>query len=46
LDDWLAATIDPATSKVTVTISSDATVFYLNLFDDRNCAVSPPHAER
>lgn len=46
--EWesLAATIDPATSKVTAKIPTDATVFYLNLFDDRNCAVSSPHVER
>ena len=46
--EWesLSATIDPATSKVTAKIPSDATVFYLNLFDERNCAVSAPHVER
>jgi hypothetical protein len=31
---------------VTATIPPDATVFYLNVFDDRNCAVSTPHDER
>lgn len=46
--EWesLPAEINTVASKVTATIPSDATVFYLNLFDDRNCAVSTPHEER
>ena len=40
------AMIDAATSRVTATIPTDATVFYLNLFDDRNCVVSTEHTER
>ena len=40
------AMIDAATSRVTATIPTDATVFYLNLFDDRGCVVSGEHIER
>ena len=40
------AMIDAATSKVTATIPTDATVFYLNLFDDQGCVVSSEHTER
>ena len=46
--EWesIPAEIDSVTSKVTATIPTDATVFYLNVFDDRDCAVSTPHDER
>ena len=46
--EWesVPAEIDLLTSKVTATIPTDATVFYLNVFDDRHCAVSTPHVER
>ena len=44
--DTLPAQIDTATSRVKATVPKEATVFYLNLFDDRNCAVSSAHAER
>lgn len=40
------AMIDPQTSRITATIPADATVFYLNLFDDRDCVVSTGHTER
>ena len=46
--EWetLPADIDEATSRVTAQVPADATVFYLNLFDDRQCAVSSAHTER
>lgn len=46
--EWEAqpAMIDEVTSKVTATIPADATVFYLNLVDDRDCVVSSEHTER
>lgn len=46
--EWetLPAEIDPGTTRVTATVPKEATVFYLNLFDDRNCAVSSAHQER
>jgi dienelactone hydrolase len=46
--EWetLAAEVDQATSQVKAKVPSDATVFYLNLFDDRKCAVSTAHTER
>ena len=42
----LPAEIDSTGSRVTAKIPADAKVFYLNLFDDRNCAVSTQHVER
>jgi len=46
--EWetLPATVDAASYRVTADVPGDATVFYLNLFDDRDCAVSTPHVER
>lgn len=32
-------------SSVLAKVPTDATVFYLNLFDDRKCAVSTAHTE-
>jgi dienelactone hydrolase len=40
------ATIDAATERVSAQIPADAKVYYLNLFDDRNCAVSTQHIEK
>ena len=42
----LPAEIDTTTGRVTAKIPAEAKVCYLNLFDDRNCAVSTPHVER
>lgn len=44
--DSQPATIDLHTSRVTATLPTDVTVFYLNIFDDRNCVVSSEHTER
>jgi dienelactone hydrolase len=44
--EQLPAEIDAKTGRVTAKIPADAKVFYLNLFDDRNCAVSTQHIER
>ena len=46
--EWnqLPAEIDAQTRRITAQIPADAKVFYLNLFDDRNCAVSTEHVER
>jgi len=44
--DQLPAEIDNQTGRITAKIPADAKVFYLNLFDDRNCAVSTEHVER
>lgn len=40
------ATVDAAAGRVSAKIPADARVFYLNLFDDRHCAVSTQHVER
>ena len=40
------ATVDAATGRVFAKIPAEAKVFYLNLFDDRKCAVSSQHIER
>ena len=40
------ATIDAEKGRVSAQIPADAKVFYLNLFDDRNCAVSTQHIVR
>jgi dienelactone hydrolase len=40
------ASIDSATGKIEAEIPEDATAYYLNLFDDRDCAVSSQHVER
>ncbi len=44
--DQIPAEINPQTGRVTAKIPADSKVFYLNLFDDRNCAVSTEHVER
>ena len=46
--EWetLPAKIDEAVSRVAANVPADATVFYLNLFDERQCAVSSPHSLR
>lgn len=44
--DQIPAVIDTQTTRITAQIPADAKVFYLNLFDDRNCAVSTEHVER
>lgn len=45
---WLSAeaTIDPEKKTVSVQVPSEATVFYINLFDHRQCVVSSEHIER
>jgi dienelactone hydrolase len=40
------AKIDFDHHRVTAEVPADATVFYLNIFDDRNCAVSTEHIDR
>lgn len=40
------AEITRETSTVTATVPDEATVFYLNIFDDRDCVVSTQHVER
>jgi hypothetical protein len=44
--EQIPAQIDLAAGRLTAPIPADAKVFYLNLFDDRQCAVSTEHAER
>jgi dienelactone hydrolase len=39
------AAVDAAAKRVSAEIPEGATVYYLNLFDDRNCAVSTEHVE-
>lgn len=42
----LPAEIDAKAGRVSAKIPADAKVFYLNLFDDRECVVSTQHVER
>ena len=42
----LPAEIDSKGDRVTAKIPADAKVFFLNLFDERNCVVSTQHVER
>ncbi len=44
--ETVPATIDAGSSRVTAKIPAEAKVFYINLFDDRQCAVSTQHVER
>lgn len=44
--EQLPATIDATSGRVTARIPAEAKVYYLNLFDDRKCAVSTQHVER
>jgi cephalosporin-C deacetylase-like acetyl esterase len=41
----LPAQIDAVAGRVSAKIPADAAVFYLNLFDERGCAVSTEHVE-
>lgn len=45
--NWQAidASIDIERHQVTSAIPSKATVYYLNLFDERDCVVSTEHVE-
>ncbi|HRA87783.1 MAG TPA: acetylxylan esterase [Planctomycetaceae bacterium] len=43
--ETLPAEIDASSSKVSASVPGDATVFYLNLFDDRECVVSTEHID-
>jgi len=40
------AELDASTSRVSAKVPDDATVFYLNLFDEHDCVVSTEHIER
>ena len=40
------AEVDASSSTVTASVPTDARVFYLNLFDNRDCVVSTEHVER
>ena len=42
--DALPTQLDPA-GRVTATLPEGVTVYYLNLFDDRDCVVSTEHEE-
>ncbi len=44
--EQIDAVIDAKTGRVTAKIPAEAKVFYLNLFDDRQCAVSTEHVEK
>ena len=44
--EQIPAEVDLKTNRVTAKIPTDAKVFYLNLFDERQCAVSTQHVER
>ncbi len=44
--EQLPATVDSKAGRVSATIPAEARAFYLNLFDDRKCAVSTQHVER
>ncbi len=46
--DWetAPATLDAAARRVTAPVPADASAFYLNLFDARDCCVSTEHVER
>jgi dienelactone hydrolase len=41
----IAATIDARRKKIVATLPEGTTVYYWNLFDDRDCAVSTVHVE-
>jgi len=40
------ATVNPESGKITADVPAEARVFYLNLFDERDCVVSTEHFER
>ncbi len=46
--EWetLPAQIDVVSARVSAHVPEDATVFYLNLFDESDCVVSTEHVER
>ena len=44
--EQLPATIDSVNGRATGKVPAAATAFYLNLFDDRQCAVSSQHVEK
>ncbi len=44
--ETIPASIAANDSRVTAKLPTDAKVFYVNLFDDRQCAVSSQHVER
>jgi len=44
--EQLPATVDTEAGRVSARIPAEAKVFYLNIFDDRKCAVSTQHVER
>lgn len=44
--EQLPAAVDAQAGRVSAKIPADAKVFYLNLFDDRKCAISTQHVER
>ncbi|MBS0267257.1 MAG: dipeptidyl aminopeptidase, partial [Planctomycetes bacterium] len=41
----IPATIDAKTGRVTAQLPAGVTVYYFNVFDNRQCAVSSPHEE-
>lgn len=43
---WEAVPATIADGKVTATLPEGVTVFYVNLYDDRDCAVSTEHVDR
>ena len=46
--EWKAidAELDPVAHRASCVIPPQATVFYINLFDERDCVVSSPHLEK
>ncbi|MBS0206843.1 MAG: acetylxylan esterase [Planctomycetes bacterium] len=44
--EQLPASVDPVAGRVSAKIPVEARVFYLNLYDNRKCAVSSQHVER
>lgn len=44
--EQIPAQVDIASGRITAPVPTDAKVYYLNLFDPRNCAVSTEHIER
>ena len=44
--EQISAVIDPENGRVSGTIPDNAATYYLNLFDDRQCAISTEHIER
>lgn len=44
--EQLPAAVDQTGKRISAKVPAEAKVFYLNLFDDRGCAVSTEHVER